>query len=204
MLPVAIVGHVPITAGIVGSPEPATGVPLLLPLPLLLLEPPSFLFDPELDPELEPELEPPLELEGDPPPLELDPVLDPGDPLELPPGEPSPSVVMPLEASSDGPSEPAGGVAPLAQLAAVAAEAETSAKADQRAIPIVLALQTRPCLLQSQNPGSSRDVRRGQFLLIWGLISGEISKLSHGTAAIAQDWIVPVPSTGASVRHARP
>jgi hypothetical protein len=143
MLPVAIVGQVPITAGIVGSPEPTAVVPLLL--PLLPPAPLSFLVvDPELDPELELELEPPLELEVAPPPLELDPVLDPWDPLELPvplelplwiadPSGVSPSVML-----------GAGGAVPLAQLAAAAAAADavTSAKAeaDQRAIPIVLTL----------------------------------------------------------------
>jgi hypothetical protein len=142
MLPVAIVGHVPITAGITGSPEPWTGVPLLLPLPPLLEPPSFFVVDPELDPELVLELEPPLELEVAPPPLELDPVLDPWDPLE----PPVPLELLPFaDPSADSPCVMlgAGGAAtPFAQLAAAAPDAVTSAKAeaDQRAIPIVLTL----------------------------------------------------------------
>lgn len=65
MVPVAMVGQVPDTAGIVG-PDPVVVIeplllpplplpPLLLDAPLLLPEPP--LLDPELDPK--PELEPP-------------------------------------------------------------------------------------------------------------------------------------------------
>jgi hypothetical protein len=143
MLPVAIVGHVPITAGITGSPEPWTTVPLLLPLPPL--EPPSFfVVDPELDPELVLELlEPPLELEVAPPPLELDPVLDPWDPPELP--VPLELLLWPFaDGFCNSPCVLLGGGAatPFAQLAAAAADAVTSAKAeaDQRAIPIVLTL----------------------------------------------------------------
>jgi hypothetical protein len=72
------------------------------------------------------------------------------------------------------------GEVPFAQLAAAAADAVTSAKADQRAIAIFLALQTKAPLPRLEQPGSSGDARRGQFLLISGLISGKISKLSLG------------------------
>jgi hypothetical protein len=136
------------TAGICGSPEPWTAGPLLLPLPLLLVEPASFLPpDPELEVEPELEFEPPPELVEVPPPLELAvPELDAlEDPLELLlPAEPSPvSIWLVVEASLPSPRRLSTGAAPLAQLAAAAADAAvTSAKADQRAIAIFLALQT--------------------------------------------------------------
>jgi hypothetical protein len=89
MVPVAIVGHVPLTAGILG-PEPVVVIePLLLPLPLPL-PPACASAPPELDDDtwLEPELllyDDPLLLVDDPPvPL----LLLPLSPLLLPEPEP--------------------------------------------------------------------------------------------------------------------
>jgi hypothetical protein len=142
MVPVAIFGHVPITAGIFGSPEPVTLV--MPPLPLLPLEPPSLLDEPPPDPDPPELLDPPLELEADPP-LEPEPEPELLEPLELllppPPPEASPWL-------GDGfpvlgiPSGLVTGVVPFAQLAAAAADAEINAKADQRAIAMGLPLLT--------------------------------------------------------------
>ena len=146
MVPVAIFGHGPITAGIFGSPEPTDMVPLLLLVPPLLLpDRPASLDEPPPDPDPPELLDPPLELELADPPPELEAEFGVVEPLELllSPLPPEASPWAPLvDPPTGGPSEPLTGEVPFAQLTATAADAEINAKADQRAIAIGLALQT--------------------------------------------------------------
>ncbi len=139
MLPVAIVGHVPETAGIVGPLPEVITLPLLLPL-LLLLEPASFLtVDPELEPELDeavPELEPAPPPEPLPPP---DPELALPELLEALPSDSVPPFEDPtLDPPDPVPSEGVPGL--LAHPATVAAPSHASAV--HRAFAIELTLHS--------------------------------------------------------------
>jgi hypothetical protein len=138
MVPVAIVGHVPETAGIIGpSPEVMTVPPLLL--PLLLLEPASFLtVDPELDPEPELDPDPDPELKPPPEPLPpLDPELALPELLEALPSDSVPPFEDPtLDPPAPVPSEGVPGL--LAHPAAVVAPSHASAV--HRAFAIELTL----------------------------------------------------------------
>jgi hypothetical protein len=138
MVPVAIVGHVPETAGIIGpSPDVITVPPLLL--PLLLLEPASFL---TVDPELDPEPEPDPELEPVPPPEPLpppDPELALPELLEALPSDSVPPFEDPtLDPPAPVPSEGVPGL--LAHPATVAAPSHVSAV--HRAFAIELTLHS--------------------------------------------------------------
>jgi hypothetical protein len=71
MLPVTMLGHVPLTAGILG-PEPVVMTPLLLPPACASAEPPELPDDEVVDPEL---LPPPDALPDDDPLPPVDPEL---------------------------------------------------------------------------------------------------------------------------------